>query len=900
MKKLLVFLLAAFTAAVLFPAWSLAYGQEIENPDIKIVIDGKKENYSNPPIVINGRTLLPLREMLIKLGVQNDGEHILWDGSEKSVTVVKDPGRLFLKINDTAAKINDKTVTLEAAPVIYKDMTYIPARFVAESFGRKVAWDGGTQTVIIGAEADYDQVKGIMENADKKMISLNKYKLSQQIEIDAAYLGQKLSMEINNVFSIDQVRKACSGSWSSTDFFSTPENKLELDMWMDSSGVYYKDKKSGSWRQQDITEEELELERKKTFDAYYFLRQDEALLAGIREVASGEAGEILLKGEVIPREFLNSVKGSGDMKSIWADVKLSSYATEIRIDRSSGAIKNVRIEISAAGGSKDPVGFDMVCLWSNSDLNGSFQVSTPKDLDIVGKAAAEVTAGNNRMKLGDYEEAVASYDRAISINPRYADAYAGKAAALYYLGEFEESLNVLGRYMELEPKDENGLVLEAKIRVEFGEYAEAVELCDKAVQINPKNDMAYNTKALALKYDDRYKEALAAVNMAVILNLQNEEACLNKVSILYHMGNYTECINFAQKAKALFPKNEELPWFQGDCYTALAQYEDAIRCYEEVARINPGNDSAMASIGWEYYNLQNYQKAEEYADKALKINAVNGSAEDLKEYIKEARLPDSTRIFNFIKGNYLYLDKVSDFDGKSKQFLTKENVSVQDVADYLNDIKLKDDIYSFIISGEEYDRYMDVEGSSSIASKILDANNCYIRLYSFTPAVGDEFKGFVDTIKDTESKNLIIDLRDNGGGLTGPSNQILDYLLPECSTSFTVDRNGYIYSYYSDEAQVKFKRIFVLVNGNTASSSELLALGLKKYLNNVTIVGRPTVGKGVCQYAYEDRSKKYILFLVSSYWNVKEQNISGSRIMPDIEVTGTDDKAYFDAVYKLQ
>lgn len=57
-----------------------------ERPDINIIIDGVKGTYTNTPIIVNGRTLLPLRELLTNLGVSNDDQHILWNGRENSVT----------------------------------------------------------------------------------------------------------------------------------------------------------------------------------------------------------------------------------------------------------------------------------------------------------------------------------------------------------------------------------------------------------------------------------------------------------------------------------------------------------------------------------------------------------------------------------------------------------------------------------------------------------------------------------------------------------------------------------------------------------------------------------------------------------------------------------------------
>ena len=105
-------------------------------------------------------------------------------------------------------------------------------------------------------------------------------------------------------------------------------------------------------------------------------------------------------------------------------------------------------------------------------------------------------------------------------------------------------------------------------------------------------------------------------------------------------------------------------------------------------------------------------------------------------------------------------------------------------------------------------------------------------------------------------------------------------------------------TYYSDANIVKFKRIFVLTNEHTASSSELLALGLKKNLPNVTIVGRPTYGKGVGQTVYENKSKKYLIYLVSFYWNVNEKTIMAKKINPDVRVNGNNLNTFIKTVEK--
>ena len=75
-----------------------------------------------------------------------------------------------------------------------------------------------------------------------------------------------------------------------------------------------------------------------------------------------------------------------------------------------------------------------------------------------------------------------------------------------------------------------------------------------------------------------------------------------------------------------------------------------------------------------------------------------------------------------------------------------------------------------------------------------------------------------------------------------------------------------------------------------------MSLGLKKYLHNVTIIGSPTVGKGVEQITFENKRNKYILFLVNHYWNVKKQNIMGESISPDISVNSSDINDFFAVI----
>lgn len=147
-----------------------------ESPNIKVVIDGKLGTYTDIPIIVNGRTLLPLRAILTNLGVQNDDQHIIWNSTEKSVTIIKDSTTIKLTQGENVAYVNNTPVTLDVAPLIYSKngRTYIPVRFVAQCLGEKVDWDGTNKVVSISKMQSIQEVKVSTSEEFLKAIGSNK------------------------------------------------------------------------------------------------------------------------------------------------------------------------------------------------------------------------------------------------------------------------------------------------------------------------------------------------------------------------------------------------------------------------------------------------------------------------------------------------------------------------------------------------------------------------------------------------------------------------------------------------------------------------------------------------------------------------------------------------------
>lgn len=123
-----------------------AQAEEAPAP-VAVAINGAVQSFEQPPVIVNGSTLVPLRAIFEKLGAT-----VVWDQATRTVSGAKDKKRIVLTIDKKDATVGGSKVTLEQPAVIMNGSTMVPARFVSESLGASVAWDGTTRTVSITAD----------------------------------------------------------------------------------------------------------------------------------------------------------------------------------------------------------------------------------------------------------------------------------------------------------------------------------------------------------------------------------------------------------------------------------------------------------------------------------------------------------------------------------------------------------------------------------------------------------------------------------------------------------------------------------------------------------------------------------------------------------------------------
>ncbi len=168
----------------------------------------------------------------------------------------------------------------------------------------------------------------------------------------------------------------------------------------------------------------------------------------------------------------------------------------------------------------------------------------------------------------------------------------------------------------------------------------------------------------------------------------------------------------------------------------------------------------------------------------------------------------------------------------------------------------------------------------TVEHEMLDHQIGYIGIMEFDDITRDQFRSALDDLQEQGMKSLILDLRDNPGGNLDVVVDIADMLLPEGLVVYTEDKYGNREEFTTDAEHYFDKPLVVLVNGNSASASEILAGAVKDYKTG-TLLGTTTYGKGIVQQIVPLGDGTGVKLTVSKYYTPNGQNIHGVGIEPD-------------------
>lgn len=173
--------------------------------------------------------------------------------------------------------------------------------------------------------------------------------------------------------------------------------------------------------------------------------------------------------------------------------------------------------------------------------------------------------------------------------------------------------------------------------------------------------------------------------------------------------------------------------------------------------------------------------------------------------------------------------------------------------------------------------------SKSVESKVLEDSIGYIKITSFNENTYEEFKEALNQIKEKQIKGLVLDLRDNPGGLLDVCKDIADELIGEGTIVYTKDNKGDTEYLKSNKHKLDLP-IAVLINGGSASASEILTAAIVDNKEGVAI-GTTTFGKGLVQSVRELKDGTGYKLTTAQYFTPNGDYINGKGIKPNIEET---------------
>ena len=310
-----------------------------------------------------------------------------------------------------------------------------------------------------------------------------------------------------------------------------------------------------------------------------------------------------------------------------------------------------------------------------------------------------------------------------------------------------------------------------------------------------------------------------------------------------------------------------------------AYYLDDIQSDQVEDQIYKGMVQGLGDDYGEYYTAQELQKVQE-----SNSGIYNGIGVALTQDAQTGVIT----VVNCYEGTPAYEAGISAGDVVYK--VDDEEVSGEDLANVVAKIKNNgEDSVKLTIVREGESDYLEfsVERADvkvpTVAFEMLENQVGYIAISSFEEVTEEQFLEAKETLAEQGMEKLVIDLRNNLGGVLDTVCNILNEMLPEGIIVYTEDKNGERTEYRSDGTHTFDLPLVVLVNEYSASASEIFAGAVKDY-GIGTLVGTTTYGKGIVQRLFPLPDGTAVKMTIAKYYTPNGNDIHKVGIEPDVEV----------------
>ncbi|MBQ9019901.1 S41 family peptidase [Candidatus Saccharibacteria bacterium] len=333
-----------------------------------------------------------------------------------------------------------------------------------------------------------------------------------------------------------------------------------------------------------------------------------------------------------------------------------------------------------------------------------------------------------------------------------------------------------------------------------------------------------------------------------------------------------------------YKKSESPNWSSLDTvYNTLSKYYDGD--IDTTALLEGAKSGLVKSLGDKYTVYMSKSEAEDF-ENSLHGQVGAGIGVEIGErdgYVRILRtLPDNpAKKAGILAGDILY--KVND---EEVWQLTTDEVAQKARGEAGTTVKI-----TVVRDGKELSFDLVREEINNVSAYVTyDGDIAIITATRFDNDTGTLIQSFTKEFPEKGIKKVILDLRGNGGGYTSAANDLASLWIDGEPVLIQKSKNSAdsVTKAKRGEAVLKDYETIVLVNGSTASSSEIVAGALKDY-GKATIIGEKTYGKGVVQTLIPLADDSVLKVTTASWYTPKDVSINKTGITPDIEVVNTYD-----------
>ncbi len=222
--------------------------------------------------------------------------------------------------------------------------------------------------------------------------------------------------------------------------------------------------------------------------------------------------------------------------------------------------------------------------------------------------------------LGRHGEALAAYDQAITLDPGNADMYNNRGIALADLGRHADALAAYDQAITLDPGNAVMHSNRGKALADLGRHADALAAFDQAITLEPGNADMHNNRGIALADLGRHADALAAFDQAITLDPGNALMHNDRGNELAALGRQTDALAAYDQAITLDPGNAVLHSSRADALVDLGRHAEALAAYDQAIAVDPGYAVAHNNRGFTLADLGRHAEALAAYDQAITVD----------------------------------------------------------------------------------------------------------------------------------------------------------------------------------------------------------------------------------------------------------------------------------------